>query len=67
MKTPFNSPAAKNDPPYHLKNGISDREEVERFEAEHRRRLGMHAAPHCETCTCGHPEPSTADPLGRTE
>src|SRR6185369_427115 len=67
MKTPFNSQRVPALPPYHLRNGLSDRAEAETFEAEHRRHLGMRTAPHCETCTCSHPGKSPADPGARTE
>ncbi len=40
-KTPFNSPRDPAQPPYHLRNGILERAEIDRHEAEHRRRLGM--------------------------
>ena len=40
-KTPFNSPRDPSDPPYHLKNGIGDRAESDRHEADHRKRMGM--------------------------
>lgn len=40
-KTPFNSPRDPAVPPYHLRNGIADRAESDRNEAEHRRRMGM--------------------------
>lgn len=40
-KTPFNSPRDLAQPPYHLRNGLADRAEADRNEAEHRRRMGM--------------------------
>lgn len=41
MKTPFNSPRDPSAAPYHLRNGVAERAEVDAFEADHRRRLGM--------------------------
>lgn len=41
MKTPFNSPRDPALPPYHLRNGLPERAEIDRHEAEHRRRMGM--------------------------
>lgn len=52
MKSPFNSPRDPALPPYHLRNGVSksERTEIDNYEAEHRRRLGMSfGCPHCET------------------
>jgi len=40
-KNPFNSPRDPALPPYHLRNSISERAEIDRHEQEHRRRLGM--------------------------
>lgn len=41
FKSPFNSPRDPAQPPYHLRNGVAERAEVDRHESEHRRRLGM--------------------------
>lgn len=40
-KTPFNSPRSPELAPYHLRNGSHERAEIDRYEDEHRRRLGM--------------------------
>lgn len=41
LQSPFNTPLAPATPPYHLRNGIGERAEIDRHEAEHKRRLGM--------------------------
>jgi hypothetical protein len=38
---PFNTPRGKSETPYWLRNGLPERAEIDRHEAEHRRRLGM--------------------------
>lgn len=38
---PFNTPRSKNETPYWLRNGLPERAEIDRHEAEHRRRMGM--------------------------
>jgi hypothetical protein len=40
-RSPFNSPRASGQTPFWLRNGTADRADIERFEADHRRRLGM--------------------------
>lgn len=40
-RNPFNSPRDPAQPPYHLRNGLPERAEIDAHEAEHRRRMGM--------------------------
>jgi hypothetical protein len=63
-RTPFNSPRDPARAPYHLRNGIADRAESDRNEAEHRRRLGM-VCGRCNTSHSGNePCPLTPTSLG---
>lgn len=62
-KSPFNSPRGKNEVPYWLRNGISERAETDRHEADHRRRLGMSF---CRECHTSH-DPTEVCPLTPTK
>jgi len=56
--SPFTQPREAHQTPYWLRNGLGDRAESDRLEAEHRRRLGMTEAVHRT--------PLPTDPAGST-